>query len=257
MRFIGIIPSRYESSRFPGKPLAVIGGKSMIQRVYEQACKALDIVYVATDDQRIAEEIKRFGGHFVLTSPHHKSGTDRLAEAMQLIRKELNIRFEGVVNIQGDEPFIEPRQIEEIMECFTHRETEIATLIKKITDSDDIFNPNKPKVIFDHQMKAIYFSRSPIPYIRHAEKEQWIKSFAFYRHIGMYAYRTDVLSKITRLKQSPLELAESLEQNRWIENGYTIRVSKTAFDSIGIDTPEDLEKASALLKKNKPHPDGD
>ncbi|MDY6800660.1 MAG: 3-deoxy-manno-octulosonate cytidylyltransferase [Bacteroidota bacterium] len=250
MKFIGIIPSRYESSRFPGKPLVNIHGKSMINRVYEQAKKALDYVYVATDDEKIANEVERFGGQFVITSKHHESGTDRLAEAIEIIQKKLNTPFDVVVNIQGDEPFIEPAQIIELINCFSSDETEIATLIKKITNPEDIFNPNKPKVIFDYQMNAIYFSRSPIPYIRNKEKQQWFNSFDFYRHIGMYAYKTDILVKITRLERSKLEIAESLEQNRWVENGYTIKVSKTDFDSIGIDTPEDLQKALSLRKKD-------
>jgi 3-deoxy-manno-octulosonate cytidylyltransferase (CMP-KDO synthetase) len=250
MKFIGIIPSRYESSRFPGKPLVNIHGKSMINRVYEQAKKALDYVYVATDDERIANEIKQFGGQYVITSKDHKSGTDRLAEAIEIIQKKLNTPFDVVINIQGDEPFIEPDQIKELINCFSSDETEIATLIKKITNPEDIFNPNKPKVIFDYQMNAIYFSRSPIPYVRNKEKEHWLKSFDFYRHIGMYAYKTSVLSKITLLERSKLEIAESLEQNRWIENGYTIKLAKTHFDSLGIDTPEDLQKALSLIKKD-------
>ncbi|HSH50998.1 MAG TPA: hypothetical protein VK982_04660, partial [Bacteroidales bacterium] len=172
-----------------------------------------------------------------------------LAEAIQIIQKKLNTRFDVVVNIQGDEPFIEPAQIKELMKCFNYDETEIATLIKKITDPNDVFNPNKPKVIFDHQMNAIYFSRSPIPYVRNEAKQNWLKSFDFYRHIGMYAYKTSVLAKITRLERSKLEIAESLEQNRWIENGYTIKVSKTDFDSIGIDTPEDLHYKSSAPPK--------
>jgi len=249
MKFIGIIPSRYDSSRFPGKPLADINGKSMINRVYEQACKALDDVFVATDNEKIAREVKRFGGRFVYTSKNHESGTDRIAEAVQIIRDKWNIHFDVVVNIQGDEPFIEPEQIKELINCFNGNKTEIATLIKKINDMDDIFNPNKPKVIFDHQMNAIYFSRSPIPYIRNKEKQDWLGFFEFYRHIGMYAYKTSVLSEITRLERSTLEIAESLEQNRWIENGYTIKVAKTHFDSLGIDTPEDLQKALHLFKK--------
>ncbi len=250
MKFIGIIPSRYESSRFPGKPLVDIQGKSMINRVYEQAKKTLDYVFVATDNEKIANEVKRFGGQWVITSKNHESGTDRLAEAIEIIQKKLNTPFDVVINIQGDEPFIEPAQIKELINCFSSDETEIATLIKKITNPEDIFNPNKPKVIFDHQMNAIYFSRSPIPYVRNEAKQHWLKSFDFYRHIGMYAYKTTVLHAITKLKRSKLEIAESLEQNRWIENGYTIKVSKTDFNSIGIDTPEDLQKALSLIKKN-------
>lgn len=249
MKFIGIIPSRYESTRFPGKPLANINGKSMIRRVYEQAGVALENVFVATDDQRIADEVTRFNGRFVFTSKKHNSGTDRLAEAVQTIQKNLKTNFDVVINIQGDEPFIQPSQITELMNCFKNNHAEIATLIRKITDNDDIFNPNKPKVIFDKSMNAIYFSRSPIPFIRNHEKSNWVKAFHFYRHIGMYGYRTDILLQLTELERSPLEIAESLEQNRWIENGYTIKLSETSYDSIGIDTPEDLQRVLAQIKK--------
>ncbi|MFO7828160.1 MAG: 3-deoxy-manno-octulosonate cytidylyltransferase [Bacteroidales bacterium] len=249
MKYIGIIPSRYDSSRFPGKPLADIHGKSMIRRVYEQAAQVLENVFVATDDQRIADEVNQFGGQFVFTSKKHNSGTDRLAEAIQAIQQNLNTNFDVVINIQGDEPFIQPAQIIELINCFRNSDTEIATLIKKITDNDEIFNPNKPKVIFDHAMHAIYFSRSPIPYIRNHEKSNWVKAFHFYRHIGMYGYRTDILQQITELERSSLEIAESLEQNRWIEHGFKIKLAKTQYDSIGIDTPEDLQKILAQIKK--------
>lgn len=247
MKFIGIIPSRYASTRFPGKPLADINGKSMIERVYEQAKKSLDQVYVATDDDRIANEVKRFGGDVVITSESHKSGTDRLAEAVQMIQKDTNQQFDIVINIQGDEPFIQPEQIEEIKSCFNDQDTEIGTLVKAIDKNEDIFDPNKPKVTLDKDMNAICFSRSPIPYLRNIEKGQWHLKHAFYRHIGMYAYKTETLLKLTQLEQTPLELAESLEQLRWLENGYQIKVAKTNFDSVGIDTPEDL--ASILSKK--------
>ena len=249
MKFIGIIPSRYESTRFPGKPLADINGKSMIRRVYEQAGEALENVFVATDDQRIADEVNRFGGRFVFTSKNHNSGTDRLAEAIQTIQENLKTNFDVVINIQGDEPFIQPSQITELMNCFKDNDVEIATLIRKITDNYDIYNPNKPKVIFDKSMNAIYFSRSPIPFIRNHEKSNWIKSFSFYRHIGMYGYKTNILLQLTKLGRSPLEIAESLEQNRWIENGYKIKLSETNYDSIGIDTPEDLQTVLAQIKK--------
>lgn len=242
MKFIGIIPSRYASTRFPGKPLANINGKTMIERVYEQAKKALEYVYVATDNTKIADEVKRFGGKVVMTSENHQSGTDRLAEAIDIIQKERNENFDVVINIQGDEPFIQPEQIEEIKSCFDNEKTEIATLVKKIDKADDIFDENKPKVVFDKNMNAICFSRSPIPFIRNTEKTEWLNKHEFYRHIGMYAYKTKTLQELTKLEQSPLEIAESLEQLRWIENGYKIRVAKTNFDSIGIDTPEDLEK---------------
>ena len=242
MKFIGIIPSRYSSTRFPGKPLATINGKTMIERVYKQTKKALEYVYVATDDTRIADEVKRFGGKVIMTSENHQSGTDRLAEAIDIIQNERNENFDVVINIQGDEPFIQAEQIEEIKSCFDNEKTEIATLVKKIDKTDDIFDENKPKVIFDNNMNAICFSRSPIPFIRNTEKTEWINKYEFYRHIGMYAYKTKTLQELTKLEQSPLEIAESLEQLRWIENGYKIRVAKTNFDSIGIDTPEDLER---------------
>ena len=242
MNFIGIIPARYASTRFPGKPLVDINGKSMIQRVYEQVKLVINDVYVATDDNRIAEEVKRFGGNFVMTSNNHQSGTDRIAEAIEIIQKEATKNFDVIINIQGDEPFIKPEQIKEIITCFNNVKTEIATLIKKIDNQEDVFDINKPKVIFDKEMNAIYFSRSPIPFLRNTEKEQWYLKHDFYKHIGMYAYKAETLIALTKLKQSPLELAESLEQLRWIENGYKISVTKTSFDSIGIDTPEDLER---------------
>ncbi len=246
MKFVGIIPSRYASSRFPGKPLALINGKTMIQRVYEQAKLALDHVYVATDDERIENEVKKFGGEVVLTSANHESGTDRLAEASIIIENESGIKFDVVINIQGDEPFIQPEQIEQIKSCFNDEKTEIATLIKEIDNTEDIFDANKPKVIWDINMNAICFSRSPIPFIRNADKSEWNLKHKFYRHIGMYAYKTDTLQNLTKLPQSTLELAESLEQMRWIENGYKIKVKETLFDSKGIDTREDLEN---ILKK--------
>ncbi len=242
MDFIGIIPARYASTRFPGKPLVNINGKSMIQRVYEQVKLVINDVYVATDDNRIANEVKQFGGKFIMTSEDHQSGTDRIAEAINLIQKNLNKEFDVVINIQGDEPFIQPEQIKEIISCFDDVKTEIATLVKKIDKQEDVFDINKPKVIFDNRMNAIYFSRSPIPFLRNTEKEQWHLKHDFYKHIGMYAYKTETLKELTKLKQSPLELAESLEQLRWLENGYKIRVIETNFDSIGIDTPEDLER---------------
>jgi 3-deoxy-manno-octulosonate cytidylyltransferase (CMP-KDO synthetase) len=242
MKFVGIIPSRYASTRFPGKPLALINGKTMIQRVYEQAKLALDHVYVATDDERIKNEVKKFGGRVVITSANHESGTDRLAEAIVIIEKESRIKFDVVVNIQGDEPFIQPEQIEQIKSCFEDSKAEIATLIKEIDNSKDIFDANKPKVICDKNMNAICFSRSPIPYLRNIDKSEWHTKHKYYRHIGMYAYKTTTLQNLTKIQQSSLELAESLEQMRWIENGYKIKVKETLFDSKGIDTPEDLKK---------------
>jgi len=242
MKFIGIIPARYESSRFPGKPLVEIKGKPMIQRTWEQARKALDNVVIATDDERIREVVDFFGGTTIMTSAHHLSGTERCAEAADKLSSENLIDFDVVINIQGDEPFIQPEQITLLKECFNDRGVEIATLIKKIDSEGDIFNENTPKVIFNKLGNAIYFSRSPIPFIRGRAREEWILSGCFFRHIGMYAYTKEVLAKIVMLKPGMLELAESLEQNRWLENGYMIRVKETFLDTISIDTPEDLEK---------------
>lgn len=247
MKFIGIIPARYGSSRFPGKPLADMGGKPMIQRVYEQVKKALNEVWVATDDERILKAVENFGGKAVLTSPDHKSGTDRCNEAFSKIGNG----FDVVINVQGDEPFIQPQQIETLKSCFDSKETELATLVKPFKKDDGfevLFNPNSPKVVLNKNSEAIYFSRSIIPYIRDAHHTEWLDRHVFYKHIGMYAYRSDVLKKITLLPQSNLELAESLEQLRWIENGYKIKVGLTNIETIGIDTPEDMEQAINLLR---------
>ncbi|QIK61403.1 3-deoxy-manno-octulosonate cytidylyltransferase [Dysgonomonas sp. HDW5A] len=249
MKFIGIIPARYGSSRFPGKPLADMAGKPMIQRVYEQVKKAIDEVWVATDDERILKIVEDFGGKAVLTSPDHKSGTDRCNEAFSKIGNG----FDVVINIQGDEPFIQPQQIETLKSCFDSKETELATLVKPFKKEDGfevLFNPNSPKVVLNKNSEAIYFSRSIIPYIRDAHHTEWLDKHIFYKHIGMYAYRANVLKKITLLPQSNLELAESLEQLRWIENGYKIKVGLTDIETIGIDTPEDMEKAIKLLNLN-------
>ena len=247
MKLIGIIPSRYASTRFPGKPLVNINGKSMIQRVYEQAKVVLNDVYVATDDNRIAEEVINFGGKVVMTSESHQSGTDRIAEAVNKIEKDNEKNYDIVINIQGDEPFIQPEQIKEIISCFENKNTQIATLVKKIESNEEVFDINKPKVIFDKNMKAIYFSRSPIPFLRNIKKEEWHIQNDFYKHIGMYAYKKEILNELTNLKQSKLELSESLEQLRWIENDYKITVAITQFESFGVDTPEDLEK---IIKNN-------
>lgn len=239
MNFIAIIPARYASTRFPGKPLVKIDGKTMIERVYEQAGKAFEQVYVATDDQRIENAVKQFGGNCIMTSTAHASGTDRCAEAIALIEAK-GIRAQVVVNVQGDEPFIQPEQFEKLKSCFTDENVQIATLIKPIEENAAVFNVNFPKVIFTKTNEAIYFSRSPIPYVRDKEQINWHLQHQFYRHIGLYAYRTEVLKEITTLPPSSLEIAESLEQNRWIENGFKIKVEITQVESIGIDTPEDL-----------------
>ena len=245
--FAGIIPARYASSRFPGKPLALIGNKTMIQRVYEQSSKSLDKVYVATDDKRIYNAVTDFGGKAIMTSAGHKSGTDRCAEAVGIIEMETKRVFDIVINIQGDEPFINPEQIELLKKCFTSENVEIATLVRRVEPAEDIFNPNQPKVILNKKGDAIYFSRAAIPFIRDVEKSEWAAKHVYYKHIGIYAYRTTTLRKLTSLSSSPLEISESLEQNRWIENGYKIRTAFTLWENLGIDTPEDLEKAKALL----------
>jgi 3-deoxy-manno-octulosonate cytidylyltransferase (CMP-KDO synthetase) len=250
-RFTGIIPARYGSSRFPGKPLAVIGGRSMVQRVYEQASKALDEVWVATDDERIMKAVNDFGGRAVMTSPSQRSGTDRCAEAMGIISGGNPDPDMVVINIQGDEPFIMPEQIQSLMECFGGPEVQIATLVRKVDAGEDLGNVNQPKVVLSKNMDALYFSRSVIPYIRDAGTEEWISQHLFYRHIGLYGYRTGTLMQITKLPQSPLELAESLEQLRWLENGFKIRCSVTSWESHGIDTPGDLAKAEVLLRAQK------
>ena len=246
LRFIAIIPARYASTRFPAKPLALLGGKPVIQRVYEQVTGVISSAVVATDDERIAEVVKSFGGQVVMTSPNHKSGTDRCWEAYQKLGEEYDV----VINVQGDEPFIAHSQLKAIMECFEDENTDIATLVKPFVESDGLAaleNPNSPKVVLDSESRAIYFSRSVIPYLRGVEPEQWLSSHTFYKHIGMYAFRSDVFGKITSLPQSTLELAESLEQLRWLENGYKIGVGISDVETVGIDTPEDLQRAEEFL----------
>jgi len=241
MKFIGIIPARYQSSRFPGKPLAMIHGKPMIQWVYENVSEALDQVYVATDDDRIMDAVRAFNGKVIRTLATHQSGTDRCAEAARLLSFDLD--FDVVINIQGDEPFIKPEQIELLKSCFNDDMVQIATLVKKIESEEEIFNQNRPKVVLDKNKDALYFSRSPIPFFRGVETFKWVEKNNFWGHIGMYAFKTDILQQLTHLQQGKLELAESLEQLRWLENGYKIRVAETTTQSIGIDTPEDLQAA--------------
>lgn len=249
MKFIAIIPARFASTRFPGKPLANMAGKPMIQRVYEQVKLAIDEVWVATDDIRIFDTVESFGGKAVMTSDKHTSGTDRIQEAYSKIGKD----FDVIINVQGDEPFIQPSQIESLKACFDSESVELATLVKPFRKEDGfdvLFNPNSPKVVINKTNEAIYFSRSIVPYIRDAHHTEWLDKHTFYKHIGMYAYRVDVLNKITQLPASSLEKAESLEQLRWIENGFRIRVGYTDVETIGIDTPEDMERAISFLNKN-------
>lgn len=245
MKVIGIIPSRYGSTRFPGKPLAMIKGKTMIQRVCEQAWKSkLDAVVVATDDMRIAEEVLGFGGKYVMTDPRHQSGTDRCFEALHILETECD----AVVNIQGDEPFIDPEHINLLVDLISRDDTQLASLAKKIQDEDDLFGSNKVKVVMDKAGNALYFSRNPIPYMRNVDRKLWMKKGTFYQHLGLYAYKTDVLRQIAMMKPTALEKAESLEQLRWLENGLSIRMAIVEADSIAVDSPADLEKAIAFAK---------
>lgn len=250
MKFIGIIPARYASTRFPAKPLAILGGKPVIQRVYEQVTGVLDEAYVATDDERIEAAVKSFGGKVVMTSINHKSGTDRCYEAYT----KVGHGYDVVVNIQGDEPFIQHSQLEVVKACFEDTTTQIATLVKPFIPEDGfdaLENVNSPKVVVNKNMNALYFSRSIIPFQRNADKEDWLKGHTYYKHIGLYAYRADVLKEITSLPQSSLEMAESLEQLRWLENGYTIKVGVSEVETIGIDTPQDLAHAEEFLKQRE------
>ncbi len=251
MKFIGIIPARYASTRFPGKPLADMDGKPMIRRVYEQVKDELDAVWVATDDERIEKAVRDFGGNVVMTSDRHRSGTDRCYEAYT----KVGAGYDIVVNIQGDEPFIQPEQIRTLKACFSEPAVKIATLVKPFSSEDDfekaLFNPNSPKVVLNKQQEAMYFSRSVIPYVRGKQYTEWLKEHTYYKHIGLYAYQADTLKAITELEPSSLERAESLEQLRWLENGYKIKVGITQQETIGIDTPKDMEKALAFLAARK------
>ncbi len=243
MKYIAVIPARFASTRFPGKPLAVLGGKTVIQRVYEQVSSVLDEVYVATDDERIREAVASFGGRAVMTRTDHKSGTDRIQEAVEKIGTDADV----VINVQGDEPFIQPSQVETLMHLFDEPETQIGTLGKRFESMEAVENPNSPKIVTDARGFALYFSRSVIPYVRGKESRDWFGEYPYLKHLGIYAYRREVLAAVTRLPQSPLEKAESLEQLRWLENGYRIRVGLTDVETVGIDTPEDLQRAEAFL----------
>jgi 3-deoxy-manno-octulosonate cytidylyltransferase (CMP-KDO synthetase) len=245
MKHIAIIPARYASTRFPGKPLAILGGKTVIQRVYEQAVSVLSEAWVATDDERIYQTVKEFGGRAVMTRTDHKSGTDRIEEASEII----NTNADVIINIQGDEPFVQPSQIKALIQLFDNAETQIGTLGKRFDSIEAVCNPNSPKIVTDKQGFALYFSRSIIPHVRGVENKEWLNHFPYLKHLGLYAYRRDVLRQITQLPQSSLEKAESLEQLRWLENGYRIRVGLTDVETVGIDTPEDLQRAEEFLCK--------
>ncbi len=247
MNFLGIIPARYGSTRLEGKPLADICGKPMIQHVYERSTKVLENVYIATDDSRIEDAVLEFGGKVVMTSEHHNSGTNRCLEAFDIIQKTSATKYDVVINIQGDEPMLASSQILDLMSCFNNPKTEIATLITKVTEADELKSKTSAFVIYDVNMRAIYFSRTPIPAIKGLDKQEWFGKTDFYKHIGMYAYKPDVLGKVANLKQSKLELIEGLEQNRWIENGYPVHVAITKFDSISVDTQADLENIRKIM----------
>ena len=247
---IGIIPARYASTRFPGKPLAMLGGKTVIERVYCQVSKVLDKVIVATDDQRILQTVQNFGGKAVMTSDKHRSGTDRCFEAYQVNAGNEDI----VINIQGDEPFVQPEQLNELIRCFDHSATDIATLVHPFPldgPFEALQNPNTPKVVVDNDFRALYFSRSIIPYLRGVDPQLWPQRHQYYTHIGLYGYRAAVLEQITHMPQLTLEQAESLEQLRWLESGLNIRVAVTHSQTIGIDTPQDLQRAEDFLNSQQ------
>jgi len=247
MNILGVIPARYGSTRFEGKPLALINGKMMIQRVYEQAKKAdkLAEVLVATDDKRIYDAVTGFGGKAVMTSSHHKSGTDRCCEVIE----KMNGRFGAVINIQGDEPYINPLEINQIADIISENGTSLASLCRPIRECEEMTNRNAVKVVFDKNGKALYFSRYAIPFMRNeADERKWMEKRTYYKHLGIYAYKADVLKEIAALPQSGLEMAESLEQLRWLENGYTVKMGVTEFDSYSVDVPEDILKIESIFK---------
>ncbi|MDR0510787.1 MAG: 3-deoxy-manno-octulosonate cytidylyltransferase [Rikenellaceae bacterium] len=247
MRFIAIIPARYASTRFPGKPLADIGGQTMIERVYRRVNAVFENLCVATDDERIEQVVKAFGGTVAMTSEAHRSGTDRVGEALDTIERTTGERFDVAVNVQGDEPFVAEEHLVKIRALFDDPAIEIATLVKPFADGEDIFNPNSPKVVLDGYGNALMFSRSAIPHLRGVPPEEWSSKHTYLKHIGLYAYRADTLRAITQLPQGELERAESLEQLRWLENGYRIRTALTASETVAVDTPEDLQRVLAML----------
>lgn len=247
MKITAVVPARYASSRFPGKPLALLGGKPVIEHVYEQVSRVVPETWVATDDERIKDAVETFGGKVVMTRRDHQSGTDRIEEAIEKIGSDADI----IINIQGDEPFVQASQIRTVCQLFEDAETQIATLGKPFDTMEAVDNPNSPKIVTDVRGFALYFSRSVIPFVRGKVHDEWLKHFPYLKHLGIYAYRREVLREITRLPQSPLELAESLEQLRWLQQGYRIKVGLTHVETIGIDTPADLERAEAFWRKQK------
>lgn len=248
MKVLAVIPARYASSRFPGKPLAMIAGKSMIQRVYEQVLKSnvVDSVIVATDDSRIETVVKTFDGNVMMTSVQHASGTSRCAQAAA----EYPSDFDIVINVQGDEPFVDPMQLELLVRCFEVPAANIATLVKRISKPEELANPNVVKVVLDERQQALYFSRSPIPFLRDVEAGSWLSAATFYKHIGIYGFRKNILQQLVKLPVNDLEQAESLEQLRWLANGFAIHTAITDRETMGIDTPEDLETANVFAREH-------
>ena len=243
---LGIIPARYASTRFPGKPLVEIHGISMIERVYKQALqsKKLQEVIVATDDERIYNHVNSFDGKVMMTRSDHATGTDRCEEVLS----KQSTKFDAVINIQGDEPFIQPEQIDLLISCFDDEEVQIATLVKKIISVEELLNTNTPKVVIAQNGDALYFSRQPIPFKKDVPVDEWLQHGTYYKHIGIYGYKAEILPKLTSLPQAKSEMLESLEQLRWLENGYHIRIKVTEFETIAIDTPDDLDKARRYSK---------
>lgn len=249
---MAIIPARYASTRFPGKPLALLGGKPVIQWVWENvsAMSELACAVVATDDERIAEAVEGFGGRAVMTASTHRSGTDRCGEVVRKLREE-GQTFDVAINVQGDEPFVRQEQLRSLVDCFADGEVQIATLKTAIHSTAELMSPNNVKVVCDLRGRALYFSRQPLPHVRGVEPEQWMEHHPYFKHVGIYAFRTETLEALVRLQQSPLELCESLEQLRWLENGYEIQVKETAVANIGIDTPADMALAEQYLTKER------
>ncbi len=250
MNILGIIPARYGSTRLEGKPLLDVCGKPMIQRVYEQAKKALNHVVVATDDERIVKAVQKFGGNVVLTSSDHNTGTNRCLEAYRVFTKQKKIKFDIIVNIQGDEPLLSPRQISLLTSCFKDKNAKMATLVTPVKKTESLKNIGV-FVVIDKLKNALYFSRSIIPFVRDTKKDEWQKKHTFYKHIGMYAFKPRALVSFASLQQTPLEVAESLEQNRWLENGKKIKVEITDIETIGVDTLEDLERVRGIIGNKK------
>ena len=246
MKVLGIIPARFNSSRFPGKPLATIGGKPMIIHVLERAslCKEISRLIVATDNPIIMDTVIKHGYEAMLTAESHPSGTDRCAEILSKIEDEPDI----CINIQGDEPFLDPDQLSALISCFKNSDCQISTLKHRINNQEELFSPDAVKVITDKNGKALYFSRSPLPYLRDQNEESWLSKQDYYRHIGLYGFKAEILKKVSKIEESSLEKAEKLEQLRWMENGFSVFVATSDKPNIAVDTPHDLKKAENYYK---------